>query len=48
MEKIAHTLGVTLGEFFVAAGAGEGSLIVRAGHRCPASGRKDGWRPWVR
>ncbi len=33
MEKIAATLGVTLGEFFVAAQQGEGGLVVRASER---------------
>ena len=33
MEKIAAALGVTLGEFFVAASEGEGGLVVRADDR---------------
>jgi transcriptional regulator with XRE-family HTH domain len=33
MERIAATLGVTLGEFFVAAQQGEGGLVVRAAER---------------
>lgn len=37
MEKIARTLGVTLGEFFSAAAEGEGVLIVRAADRTQAS-----------
>lgn len=37
MEKIARTLGVTLGEFFSAAAEGEGVLIVRATDRTQAS-----------
>ncbi len=33
MEKIARALGVTLGEFFVAASEGEGGLLVRSRDR---------------
>jgi transcriptional regulator with XRE-family HTH domain len=33
MEKIARSLGVTLGEFFAAAAEGEGGLIVRTKNR---------------
>jgi quercetin dioxygenase-like cupin family protein len=40
MEKIAAVLGVTLGEFFVAAADGEGGLVVRAGDRQALS---SGW-----
>jgi quercetin dioxygenase-like cupin family protein len=37
MEKIARSLGVTLGEFFAAASEGEGGLIVRAAERLELS-----------
>ena len=37
MEKIAHALGVTLGEFFAAAAEGEGGLVVRAAARAGLS-----------
>ncbi|HXB56005.1 MAG TPA: cupin domain-containing protein [Vicinamibacteria bacterium] len=37
MEKIANALGVTLGEFFVAAREGEAGLIVRAADRLQMS-----------
>jgi transcriptional regulator with XRE-family HTH domain len=37
MEKIAHALGVSLGEFFAAAASGEGGLIVRAHDRLQLS-----------
>jgi quercetin dioxygenase-like cupin family protein len=37
MQKIAHVLGVTIGEFFAAAGAGDAPLIVRAGARLQMS-----------
>ena len=40
MEKIATVLGVTLGQFFVAATGGEGGLVVRAGDRAALS---SGW-----
>ena len=33
MQKIADTLGVTLGEFFAAAAGGEGGFVVRAAER---------------
>lgn len=33
MEKIANVLGVTLGEFFAAAGQGDAALVVRAADR---------------
>ncbi len=33
MEKIAESLGVTLGEFFAAAAGGEGGLVLRARDR---------------
>jgi transcriptional regulator with XRE-family HTH domain len=33
MERIAATLGVTLGEFFAAVGTAEGGLVVRAAER---------------
>jgi quercetin dioxygenase-like cupin family protein len=33
MERIAATLGVTLGEFFAAVGSGEGGLVVRTADR---------------
>jgi transcriptional regulator with XRE-family HTH domain len=37
MEKIANSLGVTLGEFFAAAAEGEGGLIVRVADRLQMS-----------
>jgi transcriptional regulator with XRE-family HTH domain len=40
MEKIAAVLGVTLGEFFVAAQQGEGGLVVRVADRTVLS---SGW-----
>ncbi len=40
MEKIAAALGVTLGEFFVAAQRGEGGIIVRVAER---AGLNSGW-----
>lgn len=33
MERIANTLGVTLGEFFASLGSAEGGLVVRAADR---------------
>ncbi len=33
MERIANTLGVTLGEFFASLGSGEGGLVVRIADR---------------
>ena len=33
MERIANTLGVTLGEFFASLGSGEGGLVVRVTDR---------------
>ncbi len=33
MEKIAHTLGATLGSFFAAIGPGAGGLVLRRGDR---------------
>lgn len=35
MEKIAHTLGATLGSFFAAIGPGEGGLVLRRADRQP-------------
>jgi len=35
MEKIANTLGVTLGAFFAAIGPGEGGLVLRRTEREP-------------
>lgn len=35
MEKIANTLGVTLGAFFAAIGPGEGGLVLRRAERQP-------------
>jgi quercetin dioxygenase-like cupin family protein len=40
MEKIAHALGVSLAQFFVAASNGEGGLIVRSAQRRALS---SGW-----
>ena len=42
MERIANTLGVTLGEFFASLGSGEGGLVVRTRTGCSfrAHGRR--------